>query len=398
MTDEMFDVQGVEESLPYMNHYQLPFSIAACPLLSLRGKLIISYICSLSKKYEKNGGCSLSNPRLAEIYEVKPNVIADAIATADKLGWIISKETKTVRFPNGSYKTIRKIIMATTEEWEVFGIIHGNARHGGDKEADQCLKELKALLKNGEGDNLGEVAKNFAIEIVKNERAGTNKEALPRLLKEYTPPIKNNTPPLLKTLRLDSNCSYRNNEKEKTLCSGFFPEQLDRSENDSDGVIPRKRKPPTKTIAMEVPDLEEKNELYLPYVQRLAQIVFSAPGAMRSKQKVQLDAARTKQWVNEIRLLCDKDGVTTNKLNRVLDWYADHIGGEFIPEVESASSLRKKWLKLLAAIERGKSKPKSGGSKPSLAFQASPENLGEYKRLSDQARERALSGRKNNDR
>lgn len=176
---------------PYMNHYQIPFSIAACPLLSLRGKMIISYICSLSKKYEKNGGCSLSNPRLAEIFEVKPNAIADAIATADKLGWIISKETKTVRFPNGSYKTIRKIIMATTEEWEVFGILHGNARFGRDKEAGQCMEELKVLLKNGGGDTLREIAKDFAIEIVENERAGTNKEALHRLLEEYTPPIKN---------------------------------------------------------------------------------------------------------------------------------------------------------------------------------------------------------------
>lgn len=41
---------------------------------------------------------------------------------------------------------------------------------------------------------------------------------------------------------------------------------------------------------------------------------------------------------------------------------------------------------------------KSSGSKPSLAFPASPENLGGYKRLSDQAREKALSGGKNNDR
>ena len=154
----------------------------------------------------------------------------------------------------------------------------------------------------------------------------------------------------------------------KNLCSGKNPERLDHCEKESDGVISRKRKPPTKTITMEVPDLEEKNELYLPYVQRLAQIVCSAPGVMRSKQKVQLNAARTKQWVNEIRLLCDKDGITTNKLSRVLDWYAEHIGGEFIPEVESASSLRKKWPKLLAAIERGKNKPskKPGGIKQLL--------------------------------
>ena len=158
----------------------------------------------------------------------------------------------------------------------------------------------------------------------------------------------------------------------KTICSEKDSEQLNQ-QDDSVGVIPRKRKPPTKTITMEVPDLEEKNELYLPYVQRLAQIVFSAPGAMRSKQKTQLDAARTKQWVTEIRLLCDKDGVTTNKLTRVLDWYAEHIGGEFIPEVESASSLRKKWLKLLAAIKRSKNKPsKQSGLKPASHIQAEP--------------------------
>jgi len=168
-------------------------------------------------------------------------------------------------------------------------------------------------------------------------------------------------------------CLIDSSLKTKTICSGKNPELLDHSENDSVGVVPRKRKPPTKTITMEVPDLEEKNEPYLPYVQRLAQIVCSAPGVMRSKQKVQLNAARTKQWVNEIRLLCDKDGVTTNKLNRVLDWYADHIGGEFIPEVQSAGALRKKWPKLLAAIERGKNKPsKQIGKKPDSHIQAEP--------------------------
>ena len=159
----------------------------------------------------------------------------------------------------------------------------------------------------------------------------------------------------------------------KTLCSGKNPERNDHSKNDSVGIIPRKRKPPTKTITMEVPDLEEKNEPYLPYVSRLAQIIYSTPGAARSKQKNQLDAARTKQWVNEIRLLCDKDGVTTNKLTRVLDWYADHIGGEYIPVVESASSLRRKWPNLLAAIERSKNKPnKQSGPKPASHIQAEP--------------------------
>lgn len=43
-------------------------------------------------------------------------------------------------------------------------------------------------------------------------------------------------------------------------------------------------------------------------------------------------------------------------------------------------------------------KKKKPDSKLTLAFPASPENLGGYKRLSDQAREKALSGRKNDDR
>ena len=162
-------------------------------------------------------------------------------------------------------------------------------------------------------------------------------------------------------------CLIDSSLKTKTICSGKNPEWLDHSENDSVGVIPRRTKPPTKTITMEVPDLEEKNEQYLPYVQRLAQIVFSAPGAARSKQRVQLDARRSNQWANEIRLLCEKDAVTFDALNEVLDWYAENNGGEYIPEVESASALRKKWPRLLSAIKRG-NKPgkKPGGIKQLL--------------------------------
>ena len=200
-------------------------------------------------------------------------------------------------------------------------------------------------------------------------------DVLVEVFKEYSLKNLGNDPQKIKGIYKET--QSKETKPLKTICSGKNPERLDHSKNDSDGslgVVPRRTKPPTKTITMEVPDLEEKNELYLPYVQRLAQIVFSAPGAARSKQKVQLNAARTKQWVNEIRLLCDKDGVTTNKLTRVLDWYAEHIGGEFIPEVESASSLRKKWPKLLAAIERGKNKPskQSGGKKPDSHIAAEP--------------------------
>ncbi len=194
-------------------------------------------------------------------------------------------------------------------------------------------------------------------------------EVLVQIFKEYS--LKNLGNDRLKTKGIYKETKLKETKPLKTICSGKNPERLDHSENDSVWVIPRKRKPPTqptKTITMEVPDLEEKNEQYLPYVQRLAQIACSAPGVMHSKQKVQLDAARTKQWVNEIRLLCDKDGVTTNELTRVLDWYAEHIGGEFIPEVQSAGALRRKWPNLLAAIERGKSKPwkKPGGVKQLL--------------------------------
>lgn len=201
-------------------------------------------------------------------------------------------------------------------------------------------------------------------------------DVLVEVFKEYSLKNLGNDPQKIKGIYKET--QSKETKPLKTICSEKDSEQLGQ-QDDSSGVVPRKRKPPTKTISMEVPDLEEKNEYYLPYVQRLAQIVFSAPGAMRSKQKVQLDAARTKQWVNEIRLLCDKDGVTTNKLDRVLDWYADHIGGEFVPEVESASSLRKKWLKLLAAIERSKNKPskKPGGSMNDYASA----NHGQYKNI-----------------
>lgn len=60
----------------------------------------------------------------------------------------------------------------------------------------------------------------------------------------------------------------------------------------------------------------------------------------------------TKSWGEPIRKLINLDKVPAESISLALDWYAEHIGGEYIPVIESGTSLREKYSKLQNAIKR----------------------------------------------
>lgn len=62
----------------------------------------------------------------------------------------------------------------------------------------------------------------------------------------------------------------------------------------------------------------------------------------------------SKSWSDPIGKLIRIDKVKPDEILKSLDWYADHIGEEYIPVIESGKSLREKYSKLENAIKRNK--------------------------------------------
>ncbi len=93
------------------------------------------------------------------------------------------------------------------------------------------------------------------------------------------------------------------------------------------------------------PSIQERNECYVPLAERLAQIV-------RQAKNINITSTKIRGWANEIRKLVETDGVSTERIGAALDWYARNIGGQYIPVIESGSSLREKFTRLEDAMKR----------------------------------------------
>ena len=73
---------------------------------------------------------------------------------------------------------------------------------------------------------------------------------------------------------------------------------------------------------------------------------------IKSKKNIQFPADQIQSWAREIRILSEENKIPVPRIKEALKWYHDNIGGEYIPVIESGSSLRSKFLKLEAAIAR----------------------------------------------
>lgn len=57
-------------------------------------------------------------------------------------------------------------------------------------------------------------------------------------------------------------------------------------------------------------------------------------------------------WARSFRTLHKTDGVSVRRIREALTWYADNIGGEYIPQAFSGKSFRDKFIQIESAIER----------------------------------------------
>lgn len=100
------------------------------------------------------------------------------------------------------------------------------------------------------------------------------------------------------------------------------------------------------------PTIAERNEKYLPLARQLSDIVSSTKNIKHTSMQL-------KSWANEIRRLDEDNGVSIARMKDALDWYAENVGGQYIPVIESGRSFREKFVKLEAAIDRQKSRPQN---------------------------------------
>lgn len=62
--------------------------------------------------------------------------------------------------------------------------------------------------------------------------------------------------------------------------------------------------------------------------------------------------ADIKKWADQFRLMRTYDKVPAKEIKAAIQWYAKHIGGEYVPEAFSAKTFREKYPKMLAAMRR----------------------------------------------
>jgi hypothetical protein len=93
--------------------------------------------------------------------------------------------------------------------------------------------------------------------------------------------------------------------------------------------------------------VSDKNKEFLPIVNKLVDII-------TSKKRINVDGHKKSSWANSIRQLCERDGVEIERIEKAINWYERHHMDDYVPVIESGKSLREKFIKLEAAIERSK--------------------------------------------
>ena len=93
------------------------------------------------------------------------------------------------------------------------------------------------------------------------------------------------------------------------------------------------------------PSAKKRDMEFLSLANKLSKII-------RTKKKMKHTTPQRKVWASDIRKLVEGNGIPKERIETALDWYEKNIGGQYIPVIESGSSLRNKFIKLENAMER----------------------------------------------
>lgn len=125
--------------------------------------------------------------------------------------------------------------------------------------------------------------------------------------------------------------------------------------NDNQSTLCRKTFSRTKQPKKDSP--VDKNQKYVPLAVQLAQII-------KEKKRFHIPNSQIDKWADEIRRLCKTSKINPLRIKRALNWYAKHIGEEFVPEIFAGGSLRKKFTNLENAMERSKNPYQQNDTRP----------------------------------
>lgn len=91
----------------------------------------------------------------------------------------------------------------------------------------------------------------------------------------------------------------------------------------------------------------ERNKIFVPYARQIARVVLT-------KKNMKFTTKQINSWANSIRLLSEENDITSQRIKAALDSYEEYIDHPYMVVIESGQSLREKFIRLEAAIERAK--------------------------------------------
>lgn len=121
--------------------------------------------------------------------------------------------------------------------------------------------------------------------------------------------------------------------------------------------------PSPKSDKPKKPSNYKLSKRYLPQAKRLAEIVMS-------NRNIKISDLQIRKWCVPIRELAVDQHIHTGRMNELLNWYANHIGEQYVNVIQSGEAFKKKFLDLEANIENwGKTRQ---GNRPSYIRDEKP--------------------------
>ncbi len=118
-------------------------------------------------------------------------------------------------------------------------------------------------------------------------------------------------------------------------------------------IVPREL--PTPLPKPSTKKVRANAKQYLPLANKLSRIISSSKNIKHTHQ--QLTA-----WSNDICSMVEDHDISADRISAALNWYRTHVGGSYVPVIESGRALKDKFLKLEAAITRASSPPPQNGN------------------------------------
>jgi|GEM_PF-5624278 len=224
--------------------------------------------------------------------------------------------TKTVSTYTGMHKdTIRPYLKALKKAGMIGYTQTNDSEDGKFRGTEFSLYLWEDSNEDEKKENIEEVLQYCMRRTTPAVRRKTRRRENPSTGKPVdgkTVPYKNNT------LVLDI---YKNSSNEEDI-NIFLPEQSGKK-----------------------PSIQERNKTFIPLASKLV-------GIVQSSKSIKITSSQVKSWANEIRKLSEGKGVPFERIETALDWYEDNVGGQYIPVIESGSSLKEKFTKIEDAMKR----------------------------------------------